>query len=100
MAGHSGNEAVQVEQLGAAMTAERFLSWRLGFFGYKISEINKNSFKSGKNQKSKPHKRHLAGTVHEAVVPDLHEPAWQLLTLENDFLESALAKEGLLSAKR
>jgi hypothetical protein len=59
------------------MTAERFLTWLLDLFGDHIRDLEKNSFKSGKNQESKPHKGYIAGAVHEAVVPDLHEPAWQ-----------------------
>jgi len=59
------------------MTAERFLPWRLDLFGDQVRDLKKYSLKSGKNQKSKPHQRHLAGAVHEAVVPDLHEPAGQ-----------------------
>ena len=63
--------------MGATMTAERFLPWRLDLFGDQVRDLKKYSFKSGKNQKPKPHQRHLADAVHEAVVPYLHEPFGQ-----------------------
>lgn len=64
------------------MTAERCFLWRLGLLYDQIDEIKKDSFKRGKDQEPESHKRHLAGAVHEAVVPDLHEPFWQHMLKE------------------
>ncbi|KJS02325.1 MAG: hypothetical protein VR65_05860 [Desulfobulbaceae bacterium BRH_c16a] len=40
-------------------------------------ESKTNSFKSRKNQEPEPNKGQFAGTVHEAVMSDFHEPGRQ-----------------------
>jgi len=57
--------------------AEGFCSLALSFFNDKVREVGGDFSKSIDNQQTKPGKINLAGAVHEAVMPDLHEPQGQ-----------------------